>query len=175
MMRKLYDFFLNVSHWLFNHLFLKIFILMLALALMFCILDFDSLKSVLTYPEEDYQALRAEANRIVSERNFESEYMDRFESERKENNTISLRIVLNKNLASVIIYFNNYGAVDEEIKINEEFTSNSYFITMVCLLIMVLFLISFVLYLCCGVFSINLAAIFSFFMVRALKKDKINN
>lgn len=93
------------------------FILFIVIACVMCIMDFDSL---FIYPEENFQILEAEVNRMISSKDFNTEY----ELELKYNNQ-SNRVEFQLDGYGIYVAANidNYGEENQTITVNRQHIS----------------------------------------------------
>lgn len=102
---------------LLKHIYRYMFILFIVIACVMCIMDFDSL---FIYPEENFQILEAEVNRMISSKDFNTEY----ELELKYNNQ-SNRVEFQLDGYGIYVAANidNYGEDNQTITVNRQHIS----------------------------------------------------
>lgn len=70
--------------------------------------------TMFTYPEDDYKAVKAEAERIISSKSFDTTYFLEITHYSNTYNTLSFELS-NENNTSITVNVNNYGLENEEI------------------------------------------------------------
>lgn len=74
----------------------------------------DGWSTMFTYPEDDYKAVKAEADRIISSKSFDTTYFLEITHYSNTYNTLSFELS-NENNTSITVKVNNYGLENEEV------------------------------------------------------------
>ena len=74
----------------------------------------DKWSTMFTYPENDYKAVKAEAERIISSKSFDTTYFLEITHYSNTYNTLSFELS-DENNTSITVNVNNYGLENEEV------------------------------------------------------------
>ena len=86
------------------------------IALFIGVTKFEVIHDTIVYPEEEYCLLEAEAERLVSNRTFETEYSYEITATKNKNEN-NINMTISEGMANVYISYENFGADDEIVSI----------------------------------------------------------
>lgn len=104
-------------------------IIFFTIALFIGVTKFETVREFIIYPEEEYCLLEAEAERLINNNSFETEYSYEIVASSNENKK-HIEMTISEGMADVIIDLENYGTGEEVVSVKRNIDDPTFYVIM---------------------------------------------